>query len=82
MFHAARSSNGGLSVGLGALGGAVWVQREPACHRWRVWRTRTPKVAIDCGDIGEGFGPAGVREPRRPLPGGLGGAGLVDLGDH
>lgn len=83
MLHATRSSNGGLAVGLGAFGRAVWVQRESVCHRWHVWRTRTPKVAIDCGDD-EGFGSAGVREPRRPLPGGLGGEGLVDLGlgDH
>jgi hypothetical protein len=83
MLHASRSPKGGLAVGLGAFGRALWVQRESVCHRWRVWRTRTPKAAIDCGDD-DGFGSAGVREPRRPLPGGLGAEGLGDLGfgDH
>jgi hypothetical protein len=81
MLHASRASNGGLAVGLGAFGRAVWVQRESACHRWRVWRTRAPDAAIDWGDA-DGFGSAGVREPRRPLPGGLGADGLVDLADQ
>src|SRR5215213_6304688 len=78
MLHASRSPAGGLAVGLGAFGRALWVQREPAGHRWRVWRTRSPQSGIDCGDLGEGFGSTGVREPRRPLPGGLGAEGLVD----
>lgn len=55
-------------IGVGALGTALWIQREPICHRWRVCRTRRPNVGIECGDD-DGFGSAGVREPRRPLPG-------------
>ena len=83
MFHASRSAKGGLAVGLGAFGTALWVQREAGCHRWRVSRTRRPQAAMNCGDD-EGLASAGVREPRRPLPGGLGAQGLVDpdLGDH
>jgi hypothetical protein len=82
MVYASHSPNGGLAVGLGVFGRAVWIQRQAVCHRWRVWRTRTPDAGITCGDLGDGLGPAGVREPRRPLPGGLGAEGLVDLGDH
>jgi hypothetical protein len=70
MVYASRFPHGGLVVGVGAFGSAVWVHREAVCHRWSVWRTRTPKAGIDCGDD-EGFGSAGMREPRRPLPGGL-----------
>jgi hypothetical protein len=83
MVHASRASAGGLAFGLGAFGRALWVQRESVCHRWSVWRTRTPTAALRCGDDW-GFGSAGVREPRRPLPGGLGAEGLadLDLGDH
>jgi hypothetical protein len=81
MVHASRLPSGGLALGLGAFGSAVWVQREAVCHRWHVWRTRVPKAAIDCGDDW-GFGSAGVREPRRPLPGGLGAEGQLDLGDQ
>ena len=80
MLHASHAPQGGLALGLGAFGTAVWIQREPICHRWSVWRTRRPNEGIDCGDD-QGFGSAGVREPRRPLPGQLGGAGSVSLGD-
>ena len=83
MVHASRSPQGGLAIGVGAFGAALWIQREPICHRWRAWRTRRPEAGIDCGDD-DGFGAAGVREPRRPLPGALGGGALGDigLGDH
>src|SRR5215208_1632973 len=81
MLHASRSPHGGMAIGLGAFGAAVWVQREPICHRWSVWHTQAPKAGIGCGDD-DGFGSAGGREPRRPLPGQLGGHGLIDLGNH
>ena len=72
VIHLSRSEHGGLAAGVGVVGRAVWVQREPRCHRWRLWRTRAPR-AVGCGDD-EGFGPEGVREPRRPMPGGAAGA--------
>lgn len=78
MLHVSASPGGGLAVGVGAFGSSLWLQREAVCHHWHAWRTRTPKVAIDCGDD-PGFGTSGVREPRRPLPGSVGGAALVDL---
>jgi hypothetical protein len=62
-----------LAVGFGAFGRAVWAQRKPVCHRWSVWRTRRA-ASFACGDFPEGFGSAGVREPRRPTPGGLSGS--------
>jgi hypothetical protein len=40
-------------------------------HRWSFSHTRTPDGIAGSGD--EGFGSTGVREPRRPLPGGLSG---------
>jgi hypothetical protein len=78
MVHLSGSPGGGLAIGVGAFGSSWWMQREPIRHRWRVWHTRTPRAGIVCGDD-EGFGSAGVREPRRPLPGGLWGAAAVDL---
>lgn len=77
MFHASRAPHGGLPVGVGAFGNAVWAQREPRCHRWRVWHTRVPDAAALCGDDW-GFGATGVREPRRPLSrGGSDAVGLI-----
>jgi hypothetical protein len=67
MLHMIRTGHGGLGLGIGAFGAAVWVQREPRCHRWHLWRTRLPKVPAPCGDD-RGFGSAGVREPRRRRP--------------
>jgi hypothetical protein len=66
----------------GALGTSVWVQRDSVCHRWSVWYARTPKAGTDSGGD-EGFGFAGVREPR-PLPGGIGGGEALEIGlaDH
>jgi hypothetical protein len=78
MVHFSGSPGGALAIGIGAFGSSVWIQRETVCHRWRVWHTRTPRAGITCGDD-EGFGSAGVREPRRPLPGSLGGTGGIDL---
>ena len=89
MLHLSRSPHGGLGVGVGLFGRAVWAQREPyvvamdnrgdqvvtICHRWSVWRTRAPKEIAGTGE--EGFGSAGVREPRRPLPGGLSGGSAL-----
>jgi hypothetical protein len=72
VIHASRSHHGGFAVGVGALGRALWVQREPLCHRWSVWRT-DPATSVGCSDLPPGFGSAGVREPRRPPPGGLSG---------
>jgi hypothetical protein len=72
VVYASRSHDGGLALGFGAFGRALWAQREPSCHRWSVWRTR-PAQSIGCGEDW-GFGSLGVREPRRPLPGGLSGA--------
>ena len=77
--------HGGLAVGVGAFGRAIWARREPyvvaeqdfgdqvvaVFHRWSFWRTRTPDGIAGPDD--EGFGSTGVREPRRPLPGGLSG---------
>ena len=77
MVHLSGAPDGGLAIGVGAFGTSWWVQREPISHRWRVWRTRTPRAGIVHGD--EGLGSAGVREPRRPLPGSLWGAAAVDL---
>jgi hypothetical protein len=85
MLHLSQLPHGGLAIGVGAFGRAVWAQREPyvvvtdnlgyhavtVCHRWTFWRTRAPKKFAGPG--GEGFGLAGVREPRRPLPGGRSG---------
>jgi hypothetical protein len=76
MLHVSRVPHGGLAIGAGAFGTAVWAQREPHCHRWSVWRTRLPKACAPCGDDW-GFGITGVREPRRPYP--QGGAGTVSL---
>jgi hypothetical protein len=73
VIHVSRSDHGGLALGVGAFGTAVWVQREPVCHRWSMWRTRRA-MSFGCGDFPEGFGSAGVREPRRPRPGGLSGS--------
>jgi hypothetical protein len=75
MLHVSGSPGGGLAIGIGAFGSSLWVQREAVCHRWRMWRTQTPKAGIACGDD-EDLGSAGVREPRRPLPGGLGGTAI------
>ena len=78
MLHVSGSPGGGLALGIGAFGSSLWVQREAICHRWRVWRTQTPKTGIGYDD-GDDLGSAGVREPRRPLPGNLSGAALADL---
>jgi hypothetical protein len=66
-----------MAIGAGALGTSVWLQREPTCHRWHLWRARTPTHPIRCGDDW-GFGAAGGREPRQPRPGGLGGTAALD----
>jgi hypothetical protein len=76
VVHLSRSPHGGLAVGVGAHGAAVWMQREPRSHRWRFWRTRTPDRPLPCGDDW-GFGSSGVREPRVPSP--HGGAGAIAL---
>jgi hypothetical protein len=76
MLHVSRVAHGGLALGVGAFGSAVWAQRQPHCHRWSVWRTRTPTAAAPCGDDW-GFGTNGVREPRRPSP--QRGAGTIAL---
>jgi hypothetical protein len=68
MVHLSRAAHGGLAIGVGAFGSAVWAQREPQRRRWSVWRTRVPKKPASSGDDW-GFGATGVREPRRPLPG-------------
>jgi hypothetical protein len=78
MVHLSGSPGGGLAIGMGAFGTSWWVQREPISHRWRVWRARTPRAGIVRGGD-DGLGLAGVREPRRPLPGSLSGAAAVDL---
>ena len=67
MLHVSRVAHGGLAIGIGAFGSAVWAQREPDCHRWSVWRTRRPKAPAGCGHDW-GFGTSGAREPRRPYP--------------
>jgi hypothetical protein len=72
VIYATRSQHGGFAIGVGAFGRALWAQREPWCHRWAVWRTRAAQ-GVACGDE-PGMGSTGVREPRRPLPGGLSGA--------
>jgi hypothetical protein len=77
MLHVSRATHGGLAIGVGAFGSAVWAQREPHCHRWRLWRTRVPKAPAPSGDDW-GFGTTGVREPRRPQP--QGGTGTIALG--
>jgi hypothetical protein len=83
VLYVSRSRLGDIAIGVGAFGQAVWVQRESVGHSWKVWRTRRPERGISRGED-EGLGSAGVREPRRPLPGHLGGAAVVDprLGDH
>jgi len=78
VVYVSRSHQGGFAVGVGVLGRAVWAQREPGCHRWSVSRTRAA-TAFGCGDLPPGFASAGVREPRRPLPGGLSGAVEIRL---
>jgi hypothetical protein len=81
MLYGSRAPGGGMALGLGAFGAALWVQREPICHRWNMWTTHRPNAAISCGDD-PGFGALGVREPRRPLPGLLGGEASVQPGGH
>jgi hypothetical protein len=81
MVHLSRAPHGGLAVGVGAFGTAVWAQREPRCHRWSMWRTRAPKAPAPCGDDW-GFGTTGVREPRRPLPRCGGDTIALDLPDY
>src|SRR5215207_571532 len=73
VIYVSRSHHGGFAVGAGAFGRALWAQREPCCNRWSIWRTRR-EASFGCGDFPPGFGSAGVREPRPPLPGGLSGA--------
>jgi hypothetical protein len=89
MIHLSHSPHGGMAIGMGVFGSAVWAQREPCVvtkdndgvqvilvrHRWSFWRTRAPKEIAGSGD--EGLGSAGVREPRRPLPGGLSGGSAL-----
>jgi hypothetical protein len=75
MVHVSRVPHGGLAIGIGAFGTALWAQREPHCHRWSVWRTRLPNACAPWGDWG--FGTNGVREPRRPDP--QGGTGTIAL---
>jgi len=67
VLHVSRAPDGGLGLGVGAFGAAVWAQREPSCHRWHVWRTQRPRAPAACGDDW-GVGPTGVRELRRPSP--------------
>jgi hypothetical protein len=57
VFHLSQSPHGGLDIGLGDFGRAVWAQREPyvvttddagdqvviVSHRWSFWCTRAPK---------------------------------------
>jgi hypothetical protein len=78
MVHVSRVAHGGLAIGVGAFGSAVWAQREPHCHHWSVWRTHPPKAPAPSGDDG-GFGTTGVREPRRPHPDGGTGTIALDL---
>jgi hypothetical protein len=80
MLHVSRVAHGGLAIGVGAFGSAVWAQRESHCHRWSVWRTRMPKAPARCGDDW-GLGTTGVREPRRPPPEGGAGTIALDLPD-
>jgi hypothetical protein len=89
MVHLSQTPHGGLAIGVGVFGSAVWARREPYVitadndgiqvvairHRWSFWRTRAPKDVAANGD--EGSGTAGVREPRRPLPGGLSGGSAL-----
>jgi hypothetical protein len=81
MLHVSRAPHGGLGLAAGAFGAAVWVQREPRCHRWHVWRTRLPDAPAAGGDDW-GFGTTGVRDPRRPLPRGGGDSIALDEPDH
>lgn len=67
VLHLSRAPHGGLALGVGAFGSALWAQREPRCHRWHVWRTHVPNTPVPCGDDW-GFETGGVREPRRPTP--------------
>ncbi len=80
MLHLSRAPHGGLAVGIGVFGNAVWAQREPHGHHWRVWRTRTPEAPAACGDDW-GLGPTGVREPRLPGPRDGGGNVALDIPD-
>jgi hypothetical protein len=50
VLHLSRAPQGGLALGIGAFGTAVWAQREPRCHRWHVWRTQAPREVGPCGD--------------------------------
>jgi hypothetical protein len=60
------------------MGHGFWIQREPHCRRWRIWRTRVPKWPASNGPYNGGEAASGVREPRRPPPSGGGGHIALD----
>jgi hypothetical protein len=79
MLHVSRQPGGGVVVGGGIGGRAIWFRRDPYCHRWSVWRTRLPQLG-PFGGYGDEPGSAGVREPRRPQPSDSGSTAAIDLG--
>jgi hypothetical protein len=76
MIDLLPSHHGGFAVGGSVFGRGVWIQREPHCHRWRVWRMRPSDVPACEGPRGDDDMGAGDREPRRPRPG-AGGAQIA-----
>ncbi len=78
MISIVRSHHGGLAIGASLAGRGLWLQREPHCHRWRIWSTRVPRAAAGGGAGGDGQAGGGVREPRRPRPGDHGGQVALD----
>ena len=73
--YATRAPRGGLAVGLSLAGRGIWLERQPACHRWRLSRSRVPDRPLAGGD--DAPPDAGVREPRTPRP--SAGSGQVAL---
>jgi hypothetical protein len=68
MLHVLNAHHGGFAVGASAWGRGVWIQREPYCHRWQIWRTSAPRALAGEGPPPGGEEATGVREPRRPGP--------------
>jgi hypothetical protein len=77
VIYAAHPRRGAFVVGVTiARRGAILI-REARCGRWSLIRVRAAE-SIERGDWPDGAPGIGVREPRRPRPGGLSGTATAD----